>query len=53
MFYDIDNKRYTEKPYNDNDVYFSAEIFMDESIMAHHREVYGLLELFGDVGGEI
>jgi hypothetical protein len=53
LFYDIDYKRLTEKPYNDNDEYFSAEIFMDESIMAHHREVYGLLELFGDVGGEI
>ena len=43
----------TEKPYNDHDTYFSAEIFMDESIIMHHRQVYTILELFGDVGGEI
>jgi hypothetical protein len=33
MFYDIDYKRHTEKPYNEDDTYFSAEIFIDESRM--------------------
>ena len=52
-FYDIDYKRVTEKPYNDDDTYFSAEIYIDQAVMAHNRTVYGFLELFGDVGGEI
>ena len=43
----------TEKPYNDDHTYFSAEVYMDEAVMAHNRTVYGFLELFGDVGGEI
>ena len=36
-FYDIDYKRMTNKPYNDHDTYFSAEIFMDETIIMHSR----------------
>ena len=40
----------TEKPYTDN-IYFSAEVFIDETVIYHSRSVYGLLDLFGDIGG--
>ena len=49
-FYDINEKRITEKPYTES-IYFSAEIFMDETLIYHSRSVYGLLDLFGDIGG--
>lgn len=49
-FYDINEKRITEKPYSES-IYFSAEIFMDETLIYHSRSVYGFLDLFGDIGG--
>ena len=49
-FWDVNDKRMTEKPYTDN-IYFSAEVFIDETVIYHSRSVYGLLDLFGDIGG--
>ena len=52
-FFDVNDKRLTEKPYIDliDPIYFSAEIFIDETVIYHSRSVYGLLDLFGDIGG--
>ena len=49
-FFDVNDKSITEKPYTDN-IYFSAEVFIDETVIYHSRSIYGLLDLFGDIGG--
>jgi hypothetical protein len=50
-FFDINEKRTYEKSPTEDFVYMAAEIFLDESIIYHGRSAYGLLDLFGDVGG--
>ena len=49
-FFDIDEINTYEKPAK-NDILFSEEIFLDRNIIFHTRSVYGILDLFGDVGG--
>jgi hypothetical protein len=53
FFYDLGETYSTEKPLRDSEIVFSAEIFLDDTIIKLTRKSYGILDLLGDVGGEI
>ena len=51
-FYDIEQVRIHDRPLKTSSgTFFSQEIFLDSNIIYHSRLVYGILDLFGDVGG--
>ena len=50
IFFDVGDVYSYEKPPR-GDILFTQEIFLDRNIILHSRSVYGILDLFGDVGG--
>jgi hypothetical protein len=53
VFNDIGDQKGIDKPLRKSKIVFSSEIYLDPIIIHHSRMVYGLLDLLGEVGGEI
>jgi hypothetical protein len=43
----------TDKPLRISAIVFSVEVFLDDNIIEHTRRTYGIMDLLGDMGGEI
>jgi hypothetical protein len=52
-FHDLGEVYVTDKPLKKSEIVFSTEIFLDDNIIVHYRDSYGVLDLLESIGGVI
>jgi hypothetical protein len=53
IFFDIGGEKGTSRPIRNSQVIFSSEIYLDAVIVIHNRTVFGIMDLLGEIGGNV